>query len=352
MNLMMPSIGFSKITQRELYDTMLKEMSSISQQIADGVPREELPKFRLENSQRFHRFFFTIYTGQYTGVCVCGRMEEKGLGNVGDGMSFDAVMPFVEGQTEHVLSVNEVVVERLVRDESYIASTGESAAGLTLVFSLQNPAEYLALMDSLEQLSGGKKTFSMDRISDLEDLQLQALGGTARLGALAVKGTVLLSVEASRKTEYPYLPDFEQVHKTSDETDDHLSEELLNAVSHIEETSHKQWELMSSAQDRLDHGENFYSVVDTLMLPDGSECDLYNVVGEIEEVLEDTNRLTKETLWILLLNCNGVRMTVSVPKKMCEGIPLRGRRFEGDIWLRGIVHLLPEKEDLDWLEEE
>ena len=84
--------------------------------------------------------------------------------------------------------------------------------------------------------------------------------------------------------------------------------------------------------------EDVFSLVDTYFMPYGVECDHYSVLGEIEECNIEVNRITKEEIYVLLLNCNGMKIKVCINKKDILGEPSKGRRFKGTVWLQGKVN--------------
>jgi hypothetical protein len=339
MNLAIPAIGFEDMSSLSVRQKIFEETYRVWTKFVTGTSRNRLPKFDFQNIKTYNKQYFTLYTGKYTGIMSRWNNFESKEPVV------ESLVPFVDGQVLNILPMDQLIVDRLIRDESYVVDAGPITSGVTLVFSLQNPVEYLKLMESIEQASGGKRTFSIEGRSDLGDMEMKAVGGAVRFGALSRKGRILLPVSSSRKLPYSYLPPFSQVHKETDETDSHILNELTSTSEKSDQAYDRQAALSRTAAKRMANGENLYSIVDTMFMPCGSECDLYSVLGEIEEVMEDENRLTGAKLWILLLNCNGIRMTVCVPKKSCEGIPAKGRRYEGDIWLRGSVRLVPGQEN-------
>ena len=83
--------------------------------------------------------------------------------------------------------------------------------------------------------------------------------------------------------------------------------------------------------------EDVFSIVDSSFMPCGVECDQYQVVGEILELEEEINHYTKETVYIMVIECNNLSMTVAVNKADLLGEPAVGRRFKGQVWLQGSV---------------
>lgn len=83
--------------------------------------------------------------------------------------------------------------------------------------------------------------------------------------------------------------------------------------------------------------EDVFTIVDSSFMPCGVECDQYQVVGEILELTEETNHYTKEIVYIMVIECNNLNITVAVNKADLLGEPDIGRRFKGQIWLQGSV---------------
>ena len=72
-------------------------------------------------------------------------------------------------------------------------------------------------------------------------------------------------------------------------------------------------------------------------MPCGVECDQYSVIGNILDVEVKQNRITKEDVYCLKLDCNDVTFTVAINKKDLLGEPSVGRRFKGQIWMQGTL---------------
>ena len=84
--------------------------------------------------------------------------------------------------------------------------------------------------------------------------------------------------------------------------------------------------------------EDIFSIVDTYFMPYGMECDRYNVMGEILEWMETTNKLTGEKLYQMTINCNDLIFDICMNQEDLMGIPEVGRRFKGIIWLQGSLN--------------
>lgn len=86
--------------------------------------------------------------------------------------------------------------------------------------------------------------------------------------------------------------------------------------------------------------EDIYSIVETSFVPYGSESDNYTVLGTIIEWREVKNGETKEILYLMQLECNGLTFEICINKEDLFGEPQVGRRFKGTIWMQGMVDFI------------
>ena len=84
--------------------------------------------------------------------------------------------------------------------------------------------------------------------------------------------------------------------------------------------------------------EDVFSIVTTHFMPCGVECDQYNVMGDILSVDLRENNHTKEKIYVMTIETNGIVMDVCINQADLMGEPAPGRRFRGIIWLQGLVH--------------
>ena len=96
-------------------------------------------------------------------------------------------------------------------------------------------------------------------------------------------------------------------------------------------------DIYSQVSRRLLH-EDVFTIVDTYFMPYGVECDIYSIMGEILDVIEIENQVTKEKIYQLRLDVNELQFDVCVPKSEVLGEPGIGRRFKGTIWLQGEIN--------------
>ena len=84
--------------------------------------------------------------------------------------------------------------------------------------------------------------------------------------------------------------------------------------------------------------EDVLSIVDTCFMPYGMECDQYHILGTINFYTKVYNEYTREAVYQLNLECNGMTFDVCVNQKDLLGDPEVGRRFKGTVWLQGHIN--------------
>lgn len=84
--------------------------------------------------------------------------------------------------------------------------------------------------------------------------------------------------------------------------------------------------------------QDVFTLVDTYFMPYGVECDQYSILGEIIDYRFVRNRLTKEDVCQMTINCNDLYFDVSINKMDLVGEPEVGRRFKGVIWMQGTIN--------------
>ena len=118
------TVGFSKVKSR-------KEMQEIIQDVINTYDE----KIAVENHPDG---VFVQYSKNYgcdCGITVCGQYDEDNEFHV------EYSFPFFRGTG--ITSQESVVVERHAEKESYAGACDDMRLGVTLIFYLQNPAEYM-----------------------------------------------------------------------------------------------------------------------------------------------------------------------------------------------------------------
>ncbi len=292
MHAYLKAIGFSKISKRT-------EMNSI---IADVVKNYD-EKLTVEDYEDGIFAGFSKMYGVDCGITVCGQYDEQHVFHP------EYSFPFFRGTG--VTTQEQVIVERHAEKESYAGACDDFRVGVTLIFYLQNPVEYMS--EKIKQ--GGN--FSPDNHS-------------LTLSALAKEGTILFPVKKEKEAV--------KVEQEKSRNRSSLIEAARNGDEEAMESLTKEdMDMYSMISERI-IGEDILSIVDSYFMPHGIECDQYKVLGDILKMSVFQNTITGEELVQMTIESNDMRYDVCINRADLVGEPAVGRRFKGIIWLQGQLH--------------
>jgi len=271
------AVGFSELQNRKDLEVILREVirSYDSKMVVD----EGNNRVFAEISKSF---------GYDTGITVCGEYDEN------DEFQMEYYFPYFRGTG--ISTGEDVIIEQHAEKECFSGACDDVRIGVTLIFYLANAGEYL-----------NRKYKGI----------LGQTRSTLTLSALSTEGKILL----------PIKKDVRQ--KEKDQQTTKKRAQLINEARKGNEEA-----MESLTMEDMDT----YSIVDTHFMPYGMECDRYNVLGEITDVLMEENTLTGEYVYQLSLKCNDLNFDVCINQKDLLGEPEIGRRFKGIIWLQGTIN--------------
>lgn len=290
MHKFLKSIGFHKINSD-------KEWNQILQNIEENFTEYE--RISLEEGLDFCEL--RKECGDRIGISSFGQVDEE------DRYSREYYVPYLKGTG--VTTYADVIVERKSDVEAYIGICEDVRIGASLIFHLLNGIEYMVESD--------RGLFVRNSTS-------------VTLSGLANYGTVLLPVMKSKEQEESWREELQNRSRLLDaarEGDPNAMESLtLDDIDTYTEVS-----------VRL-QTEDVYTIIDTYFMPYGAECDKYAILGEIINMSIIENKISRECVYILTLEVNGLEFDVSVPVDGVIGEPEIGRRFKADIWLQGYIN--------------
>ncbi len=236
--------------------------------------------------------------GPNIGICVCGELD-------GYGFHRTFYYPYMNGSGD--TSKEEVSVDVRTNGDGYVGMLEEGRVGISLIFYAINPGEIR------------KESFRSVLRSGLT---------TTTLSALALSGTILLPIRSTKPKEQEDSKAYYQRH-----------ERLVTAAKNgnqeaIESLTMEDMDTYAMINRRI-QTEDVYSIVESCFMPYGMESDQYQILGTIQFYTRIRNTLTKEYLYQLTVECNGLVFDVCINQKDLLGEPEVGRRFKGNIWLQG-----------------
>lgn len=290
MHKFLRTIGFSNIKKKDL------------EIILDEVMKQ--PEFmRVTRDSRGNEFAELAKTyGNNIGIMIRGSYDEQ------DEFHMDYYFPYVVSDT--VSTLEQIDIEKHAEKESYAGVCDEIRLGVTLIFYLQNVADFL---------SEHRMNIHVDNLHG------------ALLSGLSVDGKILLPIQdrvlekqtANNKSEKRQKL-IAEAREGNEEAIENLSIEDLDTYSQISKRIRK---------------EDVLSIVSTTFMPYGIESDQYSILGEIKEIEEIENSITKEIIYSMEVECNDMNFKVTINQKDLLGEPAVGRRFKGSIWMQGTVCL-------------
>ena len=283
------SIGFSELERKEL-DQILKEV--ITQYDEKTV---------IENSEGHLFVEVSKIFGSDVGITACGEYDEN------NEFEMEYYFPFFRGTG--ITTQENVLIERHVGKESYAGAVDDIRIGVTIIFYLQNAAEYLT------EHRHGHYTKGVYPVT---------------LAGLAREARILLPVKKDEKQQ-------------REERENTVNRNRMIAAARngdeeaMENLTMEDIDTYSMISGRIAN-EDIYSIVDTYFMPYGAECDIYSIMGEILAVRERIKGATGVRLYQMKLSVNELQFDVCVPADEVMGQPEIGRRFKGVIWLQGYIN--------------
>lgn len=222
-----------------------------------------------------------------------------------DDYIIDSYIPFVDSN-DFFIPI-DLCIEKRYNGFSFIASCEDLRVGVSIIFHLVNPIDYINILYEEKTISKYLVAFS----------------------ALSINGTVLLPVskapgDAKRKKENMYR-----------------RAKLIAAArkgdeSAMESLTFEDMDTIAKLSKRIKN-EDVFTIVESSFMPYGLESDLYTIVADIIDFRLTKNTITNEEIYILKLSYNGIIITTAINKVDIVGEPLVGRRFKGTIWLQGKI---------------
>lgn len=258
-------------------------------------------KYAVEDHQDGVFVEYLKYYGMDCGISVCGQYDDDEKFHV------EYYYPFFRGTG--VTTKEKLTIERHSDKESFAGACDDLRIGITLIFYLINPAEYM-----VER----KKGFIL---SEPKQLTLSALSG---------EGKILFPVQKDKEAV--------RVEKEMTQNRNHLIAAAREGDEEaMESLTMEDMDTYSMISQRI-ATEDVLSIVDSYFMPKGIECDQYSVLGEIKKYHISHNNLTGEELVFMTIESNDMQYDVCINRADLLGEPEVGRRFKGSIWLQGQIH--------------
>jgi uncharacterized membrane protein len=211
--------------------------------------------------------------------------------------------PYMEGES---LTTQELIeVQKHAEKESYAGICDDVHLGVTLIFYIQNVADYLSQL----------------RLQNQVNIQ------GAQLTALSAEGMILLPIIKRKEKR-------DDIDCKRQERSRLIAEARDGNEEAIESLTLEDMDTYSVISRRA-MTEDVLSIVTSYFMPYGIESDQYAILGEILEFSLVENRWTQEQIYCMKIECNDLIFDVCINEKDLLGEPAVGRRFKGNVWMQG-----------------
>ena len=290
MHKFLRAIGFSDIRKKDL-DYIIEEV----------IEHPEVMKVTRDSEGNEFAEMSRTY-GNNIGFMVRGSYDDE------DVFQIDYYLPYLI--PDEISTQEQVDVEKHAEKESYAGVCDEMRLGVTLIFYLQNVADFLS--------------------EHRANIHTRNIHG-AMLSALSVDGKILLPIEQR-------IPEKQAINNKREKRNRLMAEAREGNEAAIESLTLEDMDTYSMLSKRITK-EDVFSIVSSSFMPYGIESDQYSVLGEILELEEITNSLTNEKIYSMKIDCNDIIFSVAINQKDLLGEPAVGRRFKGSVWMQGTVCL-------------
>ena len=284
------AVGFKNIKDQKELDELL--------QIIVSSPTNYMSARDSEGNEYAE---FTKEFADSMGIIVRGEFTDH------DNFRIEYYIPYFYGHG--ITSQEQTEVQKHAEKESYAGICDEVRLGVSLIFYLQNVAEYLN-----------------------EEHFPRIVGRSVTLSALSISGKIILPMMKNEKQK-------KTIQKNMQNRNHLIAAARDGDEDAIENLTLEDMDTYSMLSRRIAY-EDVLSIVDTCFMPYGVESDQYSVIGEILDYKKTVNKITEEEIYIMKIDTNGLVYDVCINKEDLLGEPQIGRRFKGNIWMQGCIRYM------------
>lgn len=280
----------------EKYNTK-KKIKELTELVRRDATRKD--SYQLNNEEEL--ILYEKDFGEAVGVAVAEVSS-------GDYTEKDFFFPYVRGL--NCLFHENPEFEKYTVCNEYACICDENNLGIPLIFHVNNIVEYLRRKNGMFQ----------------EEFNCMTLSG------LSCKGMVILPIER------------DEHQKKKERKGNEIRNQMIDAakagdVEAMEQLTLEDMDTYTLVSNRSKK-EDIFTIVNSYFMPYTVECDKYSILGDIIDVSVMKNAMTGEEFYYISLECNSIQIEVTIAKSDIIGVPEKGRRFKGYIWLQGEVDCL------------
>ncbi len=285
------AIGFSQLKNKGQQNKL------VTAALNDATDKKEIDVSSTTKLLQFNRSF-----GCGIGISIIAELDENGT------IHIDNSFPYCAGY--HTSTQPDIQIEPHSDKEAFSGISDDYSLGITLIYALQNPIDYI-------------------RSNWLNDYY--KVPKKVKFGALSLDGRILYGVKLDQMA-FPY----EKQPISNKERSILIAKARAGDLDAIENLTLDEMDTYSLITKRI-RVEDLYTVVETYFMPYGIDNEQYSILGIIQKIEQLTNEFSDELVYNLTIVCNDLTLNVAINSLDLQGEPKVGRRFKGIIWLQGQV---------------
>ncbi len=285
------AIGFSKLKNKS------EQNKLITAALNNATDKKQI---EVSSDTRILQFNYDFDCG--IGIAIIAEQDESGT------ISIDNSFPYCYGS--HKSNQPDIQIEPHSDKEAFSGISDDLNLGITLIYALQNPIDYIRSNWLNDFYKTPKKVY---------------------FGALSLDGKILYGVQLE-EVSFPY----EKQPISNQERRKLIAKARSGDLDAIEDLTIDEMDTYSLITKRI-REEDLYTVVETYFMPYGIDNEQYSIMGIIIKIEELTNEFSGELVYNLTVVCNDFILNVGINSLDLQGEPKVGRRFKGIIWLQGKV---------------
>ena len=288
MNTFLRSIGFGDLKQQ-------KDVEELIVKVISGAG--DIEKYQRKDNTGYVEY--SLQTSSSCGIKVIGEEDLEGK------FHFGHYFPFMKATSDS--SEEEIYITKKVDTDGLTGMCDDYRLGISIIFYIQNVVD------------------CYNCYGEIKTINDQAV----RFAALAESGKIILPT-------LNYTAEKVKRKKEAGNKSKLIAEAKKGNPEAIESLTIKDIDNYAKVSMRI-KSEDILSIVDTSILPYGSESEMYNITGNILGVSSETNIQTGEKIWVMQMECNEIEIDLCINAADLEGKPEVGRRFRGNVWLQGKI---------------
>lgn len=283
------SIGFKNITKEKLSEIIYQASKNpTAYEMAMDTEGNEFSEIRYE-----------VCPG--AGIAVRGNYDED------DNFKVDYYFPYYEAVLNSSTSTVHIIKES--DRECFQGVCEDNNVAIDVIFHLQNMLPFIQSFENTTSVAPANVS----------------------LCGLSLEGKIIMPVYSDESTKA-------KRYKAKVTRDKWIAKAKEGDADAYEKLTLDDMEKYTMISKRIQN-EDVLSIVHSTFMPSGIENDKYAIIGDIIDYKTMVNTITMQNVYVLTIDCSGLKIDICINKEDLLGAPKVGRRFKGILWMQGKLNI-------------